>query len=62
MTRAHIEVVLTMSLDDAIALEYALSSAKVLGQENATVSDIRMELSKQLGVAERALLATAAVG
>lgn len=57
MTRAHIEVSLTMSLDDAIALELRLAG----GAETEAVRAIKLALSKQLGIAERALIATAAV-
>lgn len=57
MTRAHIEVHLTMSLDEATALEQRLAG----GEETQAVRALKMALSAQLGLAERHLIQTAAV-
>jgi hypothetical protein len=55
VTKAHIEVQITMSLEEALALEQHLSG----GVMNTQIVALRMALSKQLGLAERALAVVA---
>jgi len=57
VTRAHIEVQITMSLEEALHLEQYLAG----GVDTGHVKALKLALSKQLGLAERALIATAVV-
>lgn len=54
MVRSHVEVVLTMSLDESLALELALA-----GAENEHIKAIRLALKLQHDVAFEAITQSA---